>query len=39
MGTFLKGKFLGRFLEMSEKEIIGDHGTTMNCTGYTDNKT
>jgi hypothetical protein len=29
----------GRFLELSEKETIGEHGTIMNCTGYTENKT
>jgi hypothetical protein len=36
---FLKGKFLGRLLELSEKEAIVEQGTIMNCTGYTENKT
>jgi hypothetical protein len=33
----LRGKFLGRFLELSE-ETIGEHGIIMNCMGYTENK-
>jgi hypothetical protein len=37
--NIFEGKFLGRFLELSEKETIGEHGTVMNCTGYIENKT
>jgi hypothetical protein len=35
----MRGKFLERFLALSEKETIGEHGAIMNCMGYTENKT